>query len=425
MAHPGKAVVPTLGGGNRSTRAQRSAAIFTWSAASIAGLLGAMSGCGGGTPANAGAENALAADTAASGRRQLVTSAATIAHGGVEWKPALIQSFGGMVEAPGQLAPNEDRTARLGAPAQGRVLAMHVQVGDRVSAGQPLVTLQSAEASTARADYNKSLADLGAKRAGSTYARTARERAERLLSAKAIARQELERAQADDELARGELNRAEAEVIRAKATLQQLGVGSDGAMVLRSSLTGVVLSREATPGMVVQPGMPLVAVSDPRTLWLLVSVPDRGTAAVRIGSRVRFSVPTFPRDTFDARVASIGNALTPETRTLPVRAVVENNRGVLRPHMFATVWIEITGGAGGLAVPETAVVLLDQKPVVFVVRPGAGGAARFERRDVEVAPSRGGMVQIVSGVNPGELVVTGGAFAVKSEFSRTAMQPGG
>jgi membrane fusion protein, heavy metal efflux system len=78
----------------------------------------------------------------------------------------------------------------------------------------------------------------------------------------------------------------------------------------------------------------------------------------------------------------------------------------------------------GLAVPDAAVQLLDERPVVFVARPDATGGARFERRDVAIGARAGGLTQIVGGLQPEDLVVTGGAFAVKSEFSRSKMAEG-
>ena len=84
--------------------------------------------------------------------RQITMSAAEVEHGGIRWSVAEARDAAGVIEAPGQLLPNEDRTARIGAPLQARVLAVHVQAGARVGRGQALVTLQSPEASTARAE---------------------------------------------------------------------------------------------------------------------------------------------------------------------------------------------------------------------------------------------------------------------------------
>lgn len=389
-----------------------------------------LSGCSNGKGAARDAREAAASpagDSTKTGTAQVTFTAAQASHGGVRWEPVAASEVVSAVELPGQLVPDEDRTARLGAPAQGRVLTVHVRPGERVVRGQPLVTLQSPEASAARSDYDKAVAELASRRAAATYARTARDRADRLLAIKAASRQEAERAAADDELARAGLAQAEAEVARARAAMAQLGASSSsasGAMVIRSPVAGVVLSRDALPGMVAEAGAPLATVSDPRTLWLEIAAPDRVAGELRTGANVRFTVPAFPADTFEARVQSVGGALDTMTRTVPIRAVVPNQAGRLRPAMFATTWIQSGAARPAVLVPDSAVQLLDNRPVVFVATPDGSGGARFERRDVEVGTTVGGRTQVLSGLRPGETVVVAGAFAIKSEFARSRMAEG-
>lgn len=392
-------------------RIRRAVVVLVMSSLTLAGACG-------GEAADAAAETAAATATP----NVLTFTAAQVQHAGVRWAPAAGAAGATTLEVPGQLVPDGDRTAHLGAPARGRVLEVRVQPGQRVGAGQALITLQSQEASTARADYDKATAELSSRRAGATYARTARERAERLLAAKAISRQDLERAQADDELARASLAQAQAEVQRARAGMSQLGVGaSNGTIVVASPLSGIVLSREAVPGSVAEAGAPLVTVTDPATLWLEVSVGDRAASLLATGSRVRFTVPAFPADTFDARVTSVGGALDASTRTVPVRALVANRAGRLRPAMFATVWIEGAAHEATVSVPESAVQMLDERPVVFLAAPDAKGGVRLERRGVTLGGTVGGRTQVLQGLAAGQTVVTDGAFAVKSEFSRGKM----
>lgn len=391
--------------------------------------------CGGGkadapTAAGGAATGKDSAAAPAPVLRDIAMTPDALQHGGVKWEAAVAREVSTTIEVPGHLVPNEDRTSRLGAPARGRILDVHVQAGDRVTRGQPLVTLQSADASGARSDYTKAVAERDARRAAVTYARTARERAERLLTAKAVARQEVERAQADEALAASELSRAEAEVVRSRAGAEQLGADLEsGAMVLRSPLAGVVLARDAVPGTVVEAGTSLVMVSDVSTLWLDVAVPERAAGVLRVGSSLRFTVPAFSSDTQQAHVLSLGGALDVQTRMLPVRALVHNGEagGRLRPQMFATVWFQGTDRRAGVVLPESAIMLLDQRPVVFVARPGrtATDSVHFERRDVEVTSAVGGTVQVLRGLAAGELVVTGGAFTVKSAFSRSKMSTEG
>jgi cobalt-zinc-cadmium efflux system membrane fusion protein len=348
----------------------------------------------------------------------LALSAEQIRHGAVRWAAVERVTLASSVEAAGQLVPDDDRTARLGAPARGRIMTIHVNVGDHVSAGQALVTIQSQDAATALADHSKAVAELNSRQAAANFARTAHERAVRLLELKAGARQEVERARTDAELAQAALSQAQAEVERALAILSQLGVGATGELLLRTPIAGVVLKREALAGTVVEAGTPLITVTDPSTLWLQAAATESVATTFRPGAEIHFTVSTFPGERFDARIQNVGAGLDPATRTLLVRAMVRNPSRRLRPEMFATVWIGDGNVRTAFLVPEGAIQLLDERPVVFVSKP-ANGITQFERRDVEIGARSEGKAEIVKGLHAGDLVVTDGAFAVKSEFARS------
>lgn len=387
---------------------------------STAALVCLLTACSG--AADAGLDETGGINDDSTAAKTVIFSAEQIQHGGIQWAPVSATSVVSRVELPGQLVPNEDRTARLGAPAQGRVITLHVRPGDRVSQGQTLVTLQSEAGSSAAADHAKASAELAARRAAAAYARTARERADRLLAIKAGSRQEAERAAVDDQAAQAAVVQAETEVARAASRMTQLGATSvSGNILVRSPLGGVVLSRDVSPGAVVDAGAPLVTVSDPASLWLEVSAGAGVAAAVRTGTRVQFVVPAFPADTFNATVQSIGGALDSDTRMIPLRARVLNNDGRLRAAMFATTWVASGERRDAVVVPDSAVQLLDNRTVVFIAQPDGSGGARLERRDVEIGETVSGQTQIVSGMRAGDVVVIAGAFAVKSEFARSKM----
>ena len=367
-------------------------------------------------------EESKTGKTAAPEANVVTFSAEQVQHGGVHWTAATASQMVPTIEVPGQLVPDEDHTARIGAPAQARIMTVHVRIGDRVASGQPLVTLQSQQASAARADVQKAEAEAASRRTALTYARMARERAERLLAAKAAARAEVERAQADEQAAQATLAQAEAELSRARASVRQLGaVDQAGDAIARAPISGVVFTRNATPGAVVEAGAPLVSITDDSTLWLEASVADRAASALRNGAEVHFTVPAFSGETFTAAIQSVGSALDPQTRTVPVRALVQNRGRKLRASMFATVLLGTGTATKAVAVPESAVVLVDEKPAVFVATPNAGGGASFERRSVVIGAKRDGQVLIAEGVRPGDVVVTEGAFAVKSQIERSKM----
>jgi cobalt-zinc-cadmium efflux system membrane fusion protein len=352
--------------------------------------------------------------------RHLSMTREQVAHAGIRWGSAEATLATEVVEMPGQLAPNEDRTARLGAPARGRVQMVHVHIGERVVRDQPLVTLAGEQAHTARAEHLKAMADLGAQRAAARYSKTALDRAERLLELKAISRQDVEKARVDHEEAESALAQAEAEVDRARATLAQLGVNEEGSeMVVRAPLAGLVLSRDVVPGSVVEPGDTLVTISDPSTLWLDISVTEQLAPGLRPGSRVRS--PSAAGRTFDARIAEIGAAFDPATRTLPVHAEVENPAGVLGPAMFATVMLPLGAPRPGVTVPDAAVQLLDERAAVFVIVPDETVGRRSSGAMSRSAPAARSGADL-TGLQPGDVVVIGG---VRSEVRIRALRGAG
>jgi RND family efflux transporter MFP subunit len=354
-----------------------------------------------------------------------------VRHGGVRWAAATSSpgatGLSAVATVPGQMTPNEDRTARLGAPARGRILSVRVSPGVRVRAGQVLVTLQSPEAGTAQSELAKATAVLASERAELVYASSARDRAERLLALKAIPRQDYERAIADHELALAEVAQAEAELRRAQSTARDLGAtsGASGEIALRAPLAGVVLERTAVPGTVVEAGAPLVVVTDISSLWLTMDAPEGLAGHLRVGADLQFVVPAFPADTFRARLSVVGSGLDPETRTLAARAVVPNPGNRLKPAMLATVLLSSAPGAPGrsagtVVLPAGAIQLVNGRPSVFLAMPDDKGGARFIARAVEIGSGTGSVVAVTRGVSPGELVVIEGASAVKTELRRAA-----
>lgn len=357
------------------------------------------------------------------GESDVTFTAAQVQHGKVRWEPATMATAAGVATVPGQVAPNEDRTARLGAPASGRVVAVRVSPGDRVARGQVLVTLVSPEAGAAQSDLSKATAAVTSARAEAAYAQSARERAERLLALKAIPQQDYERAITDDAAARATLAQAEAELRRARSTAGQLGGGAavTGEIAVRSPLAGVVLARTAVPGTVVELGAPLVVVTDPSSLWLTINAPEAMAGLFRRGGELQFRVPAFPGESFAARIDAVGAGLDPETRTLPVRAVVAARGGRLKPAMLASVAVAGGPQVPAVLLPDDAVQLLEGTPTVFIAAPDEKGGATFTARAVEIGARSDGRVAVLRGLAAGEVVVVAGAYAVKAQLQKGSM----
>ena len=354
---------------------------------------------------------------------EVTFTAEQIAHGGVKWAPVSMQSAADSVEVPGHLLPDEDRTARLSVSVRGRVTAVHANIGDAVTRGQVLVVLRSEDALSRRADLAKATAALSERQATLRYARAARERAERLLALKSGSAQDLERARADEAAAQAGVAQAEAALEQARLAITVLEVDADGQIQMASPIGGVVVARDVVVGSVVDAGAVALVVTDPTALWLEFGVTDAVANALKPGQRVHVAATGSP-DVFDARILRLSGVVDPASRLVVVRAAVENPRARLRPEMFVTVRVDTGPARQAVTVPHDAVQLFDGKPAVFLAEPDGKGGAKFIRRDVEVGTTVDGRTHITKGLAAGDVVVTDGAFAVRSSFSRTKMKMG-
>ncbi|MGE0126846.1 MAG: efflux RND transporter periplasmic adaptor subunit [Blastocatellales bacterium] len=363
-------------------------------------------------PADAASEQKIAAN-------QTRLSAEAIKRGQIEIGAVTTHPFQQTLEVTGRLALNEDASARVGTIVTGRVTRVLATVGDFVKKGQALIYIHSHELLDARANAAKAKAAVTEKEKALAYAKAELERSERLLAAKAVSKREQAQAAANVTAATAELEQARAELSRASEWLEHLTVPHDSHddIVIYAPITGVVLKRDVTLGTVVNEASDLMAIANLDTLWAVAEAPQQQAASARVGQTVEMKISTFGDQRFAGRVVHIGEMLTPETRTVQVRCLVNNPRGNLRPEMYATISIASEKGQDVLAVPTEAVSELQGERVVFV----ALGAGLFEKKAVQTGRERNGMIEIISGLQAGQNVVTRGGFFIKSEFLKSTL----
>lgn len=326
------------------------------------------------------------------------------------------------IEATGRVALNEDRTTRVGAFIEGKVMKVRAKVGDRVREGQVLAEIHTHEVHEAAANLAQARAGLTQARTKSSFARASLERAERLYQAKALSKHELDRAQVEHESSRQEVVHAEAELERAKGHLELLGMdpetlSPDALVLIRASGGGVIMQRDVTPGVSVNPGDNLFTISDLSQVWVMAEVDEKRLSELRVGAPVEVSVAAYPNESLRGSVARIGDMLNPQTRMIEVRCVVDNRGGRLKPEMYARTMITAGRRTRALVVGKAALQDIDGQPVVFVDR----GDLRYEKRLVTLGRREGDRVEVVSGLRPGEKVVVAGGFLLKSEMLRSRM----
>jgi membrane fusion protein, heavy metal efflux system len=352
---------------------------------------------------------------------QVQLSAEALKRGQIETAEVTTHTLRQTLEAPGRLTFNEDQTVRAGTIVGGRVTRVLATVGDFVKKGQALVYLHSHELIDARGAEAKAKAAVTEKEKALAYAKAEAERAERLLEAKAGSKRDLALAQANVNAAQGELEQAKAELTRASEFLEHLSVPHDSHddIVIYAPINGVVTKRNVSVGTVVTEATDMMMVADLSTLWAIAAVPERQAASVRMGQQVEAKIAAFPEGRFTGRVLFLGNELDPQTRTVQVRCLINNPRGQLRPEMSATIKLDAgkLAEAQALAVPRDAVQEVGGERVVFL----ALGEGKFEKLAVQTGREQDGLLEILSGVQSGQRIVTRGAFFIKSEFLKGSL----
>ncbi len=391
-------------------------------------LLAAPSGCGRKpAPAAAAANEPAAAVATAPAADTVELSSAAVAEAGiVTWKVESVD-LEHMLVLNGTVRYDENKLIRVASNVAGRVASMPVDLGGVVRKGEPLVWIESAELGRAREEFIREASQL-------RVASRSFERARRLVEQKAISQGEFQVREGDylskkaaaeaAERALHLLGETQGDVDRMRASVeagQEEGFSPSPRVALRAPFDGRVLERQATPGSVVEPMQPILTLADLSTLWVFLQAYEKDLALLRVDLPLRIRTDAYPQETFAGRLDFLGGAVDETTRTVGVRATVRNVSDKLRPGMFVKAQVEVPRPQAEnqriVAIPQAALQTLEGRTVAFVqTSPG-----RFARRAVETGHTFEGFTEILSGVRPGEAVVTEGSFILKSEFAKAEL----
>ncbi len=350
---------------------------------------------------------------------------------GLATAPAERRALTTLVRATGMIGFNELRLAHITPLARGRVQSVEVAVGEQVANGERMVVLDALELAEAR--HNLTTAEAGQRQAlaETQTARASLSRAQDLVRSGALAQSELDRRRADLARADAAVQTRATEVEHWREMLARYSptgatrpgpdtvsiTGASPADALGAILApfnGTVMAIGATPGELVEPGRDILTLADLSVLWMQADVPERDLGALRIGAPAQVTLAAFPGRRFEGRVARIADQLDARTGTARVRVELPNPDGLLRVNMFGSVAIETPLGRDGLVVPDAAVQMVDDRPMLFV----ALGERRFAPREVTLGHRQPGLAEVTSGLEPGEMVATAGSFRLKSLWLR-------
>ncbi|MGB8929950.1 MAG: efflux RND transporter periplasmic adaptor subunit [Anaeromyxobacteraceae bacterium] len=341
----------------------------------VAGGGGAGDGAGGGT-----APEGLAGVTIDPARQQLI---------GMKIVHAERGPIGGTWRTNGRLAVDETRVTHVNVKFSGFMERVYADfIGKPIRRGQPLYAVYSPELLSAQEELllalrtQKTMGGAGGAMSadGDALVRAAR----RKLELWDVAQAEIDRIEKAGEPSR--------------------------TITFYAPASGVLTKKDVVPGMKVSAGDMPFEIIDLTHLWGLADAYETDLQNVKVGMKAALTLKAFPGRTFEGRVAFIDPLLDPKTRTAKVRIDFPNPTGDLRPEMFGEV--VLSGRAReALRIPADAIIDSGTKSVVFI----ALGAGKFQPREVTPGASDGTSVEIVSGLAPGDGVVTRANFLVDSE----------
>ncbi len=306
-------------------------------------------------------------------------------------------------EAVGTISFADDLSVDVFPAYTGTIIKAFVELGAKVQKDQPLYTIKSPDLIQAESNL------IGA---AATFDLTNKELA-RVEGLPGVSQREKEQAISDQQTADGALKAARDAVLvfgKTQAEVDQMIASRkiDPALVVRSPIAGKVTAFNAPVGLLVQPGNPPApySVANVTVKWMLANVPESENAFFQLGQPVTVKVMAFPDRTFKGTVSKIYETVDPNTHRVTIRSEITDPRDELRPGMLANFVIRVRGPVEATAIPANGVV---REPDGTMAAWVTTDRRRFTERVIKTGLRTDGQVQILGGLQRGELVVSDGA----------------
>jgi cobalt-zinc-cadmium efflux system membrane fusion protein len=298
-----------------------------------------------------------------------------------------------------------------------RISEVHVRLGDWVKKGQKVITLQSEEVGNAKSEFYKSQADY-------ELAKRNYERQKRLLDRGVGARKDFITAEAEHTVAQSSLDAAEKKLHILGFSEEQILEIEDSHQInpiveLYAPITGKIVENTAVLGDMIDQSTEILTIMNSSVLRVDAEIYEKDIAKIRVGQTVEAKVPAYPSQTFLGRIQYVSDIFKEDTRTTTVHAEVDNNDYKLKPGMFADIKINLNHRDEVLALPRSAILHDRDIELVFVRR-----GDEYVPLIVETGLHESDYVQVVSGLQVGDLVVTNGNFQLKSKMYEDILKQG-
>ena len=307
----------------------------------------------------------------------------------------------------GNIDFDEDLSVQVFPPYQGTIIDAFAEVGNDVKKDQPIYTIRSPDLIQAESNL------IGA---AATFELNSKElsRAKNLSGTNGVSVRELEQATSDEQTAEGALKAARDAVRvfgKTDAEIDQM-ISSrkiDPALVVHSPISGRITTRNAQPGFFVQPGSATApySVADVTIKWMLASVLEADIPHFQLGQPVQAQVMAYSNRVFRGRVSKIYATADPNTHRVTIRSEISDPKNELYPGMLANFVIRLQPPMESIAIPENGVVREGDGTMTAWV---TTDRRHFSQRIIKTGLRRDGKVQILEGLQRGEVVASDGAI---------------
>jgi len=309
-------------------------------------------------------------------------------------------------ETVGNISFADDLSVQVFPPYQGKIIRTFVELGDKVQKGQPLYTIHSPDLIQAESSLIA---------AAAAFELTNKElaRAKELVTSNGVSERELEQATSDQQTAEGAL-RAARDAVRVfgkpDSEIDQMIASRkiDPALVVPSPISGQITYFNAPPGLFVQPGNPPApyTVSNVSVKWMLANVVESDISLFHLGQPVAVKVMAYPNRVFEGRISKIYAAVDPNTHRVTIRSEIKDPKDELRPGMLANFVIRLQKPVQATAISANGVVREGDGTMTAWV---TTDRRHFSQRVIKIGLRTDNRVQVLEGLQPGELAVSDGA----------------
>ena len=336
--------------------------------------------------------------------------------------------FPGLVVTDGEIAADDDLNTTVFSPYTGRVTRLFVKAGDKVKVGDPLLEMQATEFVQAANDLVAALATERSSRAQLKLAITTEKRQHDLYFSQGGALKDWQQSQVDLATAQSGFNSAEVGLGAARGRLRILGKSDlevakmetsaeptrfSPAALITAPISGTITQRQVGVGQNIATqgnggSTPIFSIGNTSRVWLVANVREVDAPQVHVGDDVEVDVLAFPGRVFKAKIIYVAMSLDQTTHRLPIHAEISDPDNILKPQMFADFRILSGSGNDEPSVPIQAVVYDSDGTHVWM----AGPDHTLLVRKITIGRSDKSVMEVLSGLHVGDVVVTSGAVFI-------------